>query len=67
MLYVREMVGDTRQGWALLSAMTIIFVVMLSVCVWSEQAGNPALNNMNINQAATTTQSAATWKGKRCG
>jgi len=50
-----KMVGDTRQGWALLSAMTIIFVVMLSVCVWSEQAGNPALNNMNINQAATTT------------
>jgi K+-transporting ATPase ATPase A chain len=59
-----KMVGDTRQGWALLSAMTIIFVVMLSVCVWSEQAGNPALNNMNINQAATTTQSGGNMEGK---
>jgi len=59
-----KMVGDTRQGWAILSAMTIIFVVMLSVCVWSEQAGNPALNNMNINQAATTTQSGGNMEGK---
>jgi K+-transporting ATPase ATPase A chain len=59
-----KMVGDTRQGWALLSAMTIIFVVMLSVCVWSEQAGNPALNNMNINQSATATQSGGNMEGK---
>jgi K+-transporting ATPase ATPase A chain len=58
------MVGDTRQGWAILSAMTIIFVVMLSVCVWSEQAGNPALNNMNINQSATSTQSGGNMEGK---
>ncbi len=59
-----KMVGDTRQGWALLSAMTIIFVVMLSVCVWSEQAGNPALSNMNINQSATATQSGGNMEGK---
>jgi K+-transporting ATPase ATPase A chain len=59
-----KMVGDTRQGWAILSAMTIIFVVMLSVCVWSEQAGNPALNNMNINQSATSTQSGGNMEGK---
>ena len=59
-----KMVGDTRQGWALLSAMTIIFVVMLSVCVWSEQAGNPAFNNMNINQTATATQSGGNMEGK---
>ena len=59
-----KMVGDTRQGWALLSAMTIIFMVMMSVCVWSEQAGNPALNNMNINQAATSTQSGGNMEGK---
>ena len=59
-----KMVGDTRQGWAILSAMTIIFVVMLTVCVWSEQAGNPALNNMNINQSATSTQSGGNMEGK---
>ncbi len=59
-----KMVGDTRQGWALLSAMTIIFVVMLSVCVWSEQAGNHTLNNLNINQSATATQSGGNMEGK---
>jgi K+-transporting ATPase ATPase A chain len=59
-----KMVGDTRQGWAILAAMTIIFVVMLSVCAWSEQAGNPALNNMNINQSATSTQSGGNMEGK---
>ena len=59
-----KMVGDTRQGWAMLAAMTIIFVVMLTVCVWSEQAGNPALNNMNINQSATSTQSGGNMEGK---
>ena len=59
-----KMVGDTRQGWAILTAMTIIFVVMLSVCAWSEQAGNPALNNMNINQSATSTQSGGNMEGK---
>ncbi len=59
-----KMVGDTRQGWAILAAMTIIFAVMLSVCAWSEQAGNPALNNMNINQSATSTQSGGNMEGK---
>ena len=59
-----KMVGDTRQGWAILSAMMNIFVVMLTVCVWSEQAGNPALNSLNVNQAATTTQSGGNMEGK---
>ncbi len=38
-----RMVGDTRKGWAILAAMTVIFVAMLSVAVWAEQRGNPAL------------------------
>ncbi len=33
------MVGDTRQGWAVLSAMTIVFVALLAVCVVAEQNG----------------------------
>ena len=32
-----KMVGDTRQGWALLATMTIIFVGLLDVTVWAEQ------------------------------
>jgi potassium-transporting ATPase potassium-binding subunit len=45
-----RMVGDTRQGWALLAAMTIVFVGLLAVCVVSEQAGNPALAKLGVAQ-----------------
>src|SRR5438128_334378 len=34
------MVGDTRQGWAVLAAMTAIFVALLVVCVVAEQNGH---------------------------
>jgi K+-transporting ATPase ATPase A chain len=30
-----KMIGDTRQGWAILAAMTIIFLAMLGLTVWS--------------------------------
>jgi K+-transporting ATPase ATPase A chain len=35
------MVGDTRQGWAVLAAMTVIFCALLGVTLWSEQVQNP--------------------------
>jgi len=45
-----QMVKDTKQGWALLTAMTLIFVVMLSIAVWAEQSGNPVLTRMGVDQ-----------------
>ena len=45
-----KMVGDTRQGWAILAAMTLVFVVLLAVCVGAEQAGNPALTKLGVDQ-----------------
>jgi potassium-transporting ATPase potassium-binding subunit len=59
-----KMVGDTRKGWALLAAMTIIFVVMLSVCVWAEQGGNPALSGLNVDQTASNLQPGGNMEGK---
>ena len=59
-----KMVGDTRKGWALLAAMTIIFVVMLSVSVWAEQSGNPALSGLNVDQTASNLQSGGNMEGK---
>jgi K+-transporting ATPase ATPase A chain len=59
-----KMVGDTRQGWALLAAMTIIFVVMLSIAVWAEQAGNPALTAMGVDQRTSSLQSGGNMEGK---
>jgi potassium-transporting ATPase potassium-binding subunit len=59
-----KMVGDTRKGWALLAVMTIIFVVMLSVSVWAEQNGNPAFNNLNVDQTASNLQPGGNMEGK---
>ena len=36
-------VGDIRQGWAVLAAMTVLFVAMVLVVIPAEQAGNPHL------------------------
>jgi K+-transporting ATPase ATPase A chain len=47
-----KMVGDTRQGWALLITMTIVFVVMTGIAIQAESQGNPAFINMGIDQAA---------------
>ena len=35
-----RMVGDTRQGWAVLAAMTLMFVVLASAAIYFEQQGN---------------------------
>jgi K+-transporting ATPase ATPase A chain len=59
-----RMVGDTRKGWALLAAMTIIFVVMLSVTVWAEQRGNPSLEGLNVDQSVSSLQSGGNMEGK---
>jgi len=59
-----KMVGDTRQGWALLAVMTIVFMALLSVAVWSEQAGNPMFTTMGINQTQTETNPGGNMEGK---
>jgi len=47
-----KMVGDKRQGWALLAAMLIIFIPFLIICYSGEQAGNPHLTALGIDPAA---------------
>jgi K+-transporting ATPase ATPase A chain len=59
-----KMVGDTRQGWALLAAMTIIFVALLGVAVWSEQIGNPAFTALGIDQTQTDINPGGNMEGK---
>ncbi|MCX6145144.1 MAG: potassium-transporting ATPase subunit KdpA [Ignavibacteriales bacterium] len=58
------MVGDTRQGWALLAAMTIILVVLLAVATWSEQSGNPAFTKLGVDQHASALQAGGNMEGK---
>lgn len=59
-----KMVGDTRQGWALLVTMTLILGLMLGVAVWSEQRGNPALITLGVDQQASSLQAGGNMEGK---
>jgi K+-transporting ATPase ATPase A chain len=59
-----KMVGDTRQGWALLATMTILFTVMLGIAVWAEHSGNPALAALGVDQTAGELQSGGNMEGK---
>jgi K+-transporting ATPase ATPase A chain len=41
-------VGDTRQGWAILAAMGILFLAGVAVTYWQEAAGNPVLHQLGV-------------------
>jgi len=41
-------VGNTRQGWAILSAMVLIFLAGVAVCYSQEAAGNPVLHHLGV-------------------
>ena len=59
-----KMVGDTRQGWAIFAAFTVMFLAGVFVCYGFEQAGNPTLAKLGIQSAATTTQAGGNMEGK---
>lgn len=58
------MVGDVRQGWAILAAMTVIFVALVFVTVPAEQGGNPAFAALGVDQAASSGQAGGNMEGK---
>ncbi|MFO0873186.1 MAG: potassium-transporting ATPase subunit KdpA [Phycisphaerales bacterium] len=59
-----EMVRDRRQGWALLAAMVAILVVLLGVTVAAEQAGNPALAALGVDQSCGAGHGGGNMEGK---
>ncbi|MCE9554348.1 MAG: potassium-transporting ATPase subunit KdpA [Planctomycetes bacterium] len=58
------LVGDRRQGWAVLAAMTLIFVPVTMGTIAAEQAGNPALSRLGADQEATAGQPGGNMEGK---
>lgn len=44
-------VGDTRQGWAILGAMALLFVAGVTVAYWQEAAGNPVMHHLGVTGA----------------
>lgn len=59
-----KMIGDTRQGWAILTAMLILFVATLSLSVWSEVQPNKAIVAAGVTQTVTDTQAGGNMEGK---
>ncbi len=59
-----RMIGDTRQGWALLAAMTIVFAALLPCTYLAEQNGNPILTKLGADQVATATNIGGNMEGK---
>jgi K+-transporting ATPase ATPase A chain len=59
-----KMVRDTRQGWALLGAMTVLFLAGVFVVYPAEQAGNPVLAKLGLETQATAAQPGGNMEGK---
>src|SRR5207237_2694986 len=53
-----------RQGWAVLAAMLVIFLPLLLVCAWSEQAGNPRLAALGVDDRPSDLQGGGNMEGK---
>lgn len=63
-----RMVRDRRQGWTILSAMTLLFVIALGFAHWAEQRGNPAFRGLPVAQSVSVLpgleQSGGNMEGK---
>jgi K+-transporting ATPase ATPase A chain len=57
-------VGDIRQGWAVLAAMTVMFVAMVLVVVPAEHAGNPHIAALGVDMNASALQPGGNMEGK---
>ena len=51
-----RMVGNERQGWAIFSAMGVLFLAGVAVVYWAEAAGNPLVHALGIG--------GGNWEGK---
>jgi potassium-transporting ATPase potassium-binding subunit len=58
------MVGDPRQGWTILSAMTLVLLSLILVTVAAEQGGNPALTALGAEQSVSIDQAGGNMEGK---
>lgn len=59
-----RVVGDKRQGFAVLAAMTVLFVAAVVVILPAEQAGNPLLSSLGVDQTASVLQAGGNMEGK---
>ncbi|MGV2482390.1 UNVERIFIED_CONTAM: potassium-transporting ATPase subunit KdpA, partial [Salmonella enterica subsp. enterica serovar Weltevreden] len=59
-----EMVGDRRQGLAVLASMTAIFVAMACVAALAGHQANPALAGLPVDSLSSAWQDGGNMEGK---
>jgi len=59
-----HLVQDRRQGWAVLVAMSLLFVAGAIGAMSFEQQGNPRIAALGVDQNASLTQSGGNMEGK---
>jgi K+-transporting ATPase ATPase A chain len=59
-----RMVKDTRQGWAIFAAFSVMFFAGTLVAYHAEQGGNPILSRLGVQSAATVGQPGGNMEGK---
>lgn len=59
-----HMVGDIRQGWAVLGTMTLLFVIAAVAAFAAEQQANPLLTPLGVDQVASSLQAGGNMEGK---
>ena len=59
-----ELVGDRRQGWTILAAMSVILLPLVVAVCLAEQAGSPAFESLGVDQLVSVSQSGGNMEGK---
>jgi K+-transporting ATPase ATPase A chain len=59
-----KMVGDTRQGWAIFAAFSVMFLIGVFAAYHYEQAGNQMMTNLGLRSEASTGQAGGNMEGK---
>jgi K+-transporting ATPase ATPase A chain len=59
-----KMVGDTRQGWAILAAMMLVLVSFILFAYWAEAGGNPRIAALGVDQTASDQNPGGNMEGK---
>lgn len=57
-------VKDTRQGWTIFAAMSVLFFVGVIACYWAEQRGNPLVTQMGVAHTYDKSQPGGNMEGK---
>jgi K+-transporting ATPase ATPase A chain len=59
-----KMVGDVKQGWAILAAMIILLVLFVACIYAAEASGNPLFTRFGVDQSASAVQPGGNMEGK---